>query len=65
VNNGDEVIEKLISELETKGEITIKSGSNELFIQAVDDKEVYAYVSSTNREFKDSRDAVEWAMSEK
>jgi hypothetical protein len=38
------------------------AGSEELFIQSVDDKEGYAYVSSTNREFRDSREAAEWVI---
>jgi hypothetical protein len=54
-------IDKIINALETEGEISVTAGSEELFIQSVDDKEGYAYVSSTNREFRDSREAAEWA----
>ena len=53
---------ELIEVLETKGEISITDGINELFIQTVDDKEGYSYVSSTNKEFGSSREAVEWAI---
>ena len=53
---------ELIEVLETKGEISITDGINELFIQTVDDKEGYSYVSSTNKEFGSSQEAVEWAI---
>ncbi|WP_238884053.1 hypothetical protein [Clostridium sp. YIM B02551] len=52
----------LIDTLETKGEITITDGVKELFIEAVDNKEGYSYVSNTNEEFGSSREAVEWAI---
>lgn len=56
------VLDKLIDSLEAKGEISITDGINELFIATVDDKEGYSYVSSTNKEFASSREAVEWAV---
>ena len=55
-------INKIASELEAKGEVSVLAGSEELFIQSIDDKEGYSYVSSTNREFRDSREAAEWAI---
>jgi len=58
------IVDKLIDTLEAKGEISFNDGSKELFIQTVDDKEGYSYVSSTNQEFVSSRDAVEWAVEE-
>jgi 3-isopropylmalate dehydratase small subunit len=54
--------DELINSLEANGEISIINGTNELFIQNVDDKEGYSYVSSTNEEFGSSREAVEWAI---
>ncbi|MBM7871245.1 hypothetical protein JOC70_002743 [Clostridium pascui] len=61
---GKIIIDKLIDTLEAKGEISFNDGTKELFIQTVDDKEGYSYVSSTNEEFISSRDAVEWAVEE-
>lgn len=55
-------IQELINTLEAKGEISINDGNESVFIQSVDDKEGYTYVSSTNKEFKDSREAVEWLV---
>lgn len=58
----EKIIDKLIDTLEAKGEISFNDGAKELFIQAVDDKEGYCYVSSTNEEFISGREAVEWAI---
>jgi hypothetical protein len=55
---------KLIDTLESKGEVIITDGVKELFIEAVDDKEGYSYVSNTNEEFGNSSEAVEWALKE-
>ncbi|WP_160671022.1 hypothetical protein [Clostridium sp. C8-1-8] len=55
-------LDELTESLEEKGEISITDGINELFIEAIDDKEGYSYVSSTNEEFDNSREAVEWAV---
>lgn len=56
------MLDELIDTLEAKGEISITDGIKELFIETVDDKEGYSYVSSTNEEFGSSREAVEWAI---
>lgn len=56
------MINELINTLEEKGEISINDGTEEFFIQNVDDKEGYSYVSSTNEEFESSRAAVNWAI---
>ncbi|WP_097028295.1 hypothetical protein [Clostridium peptidivorans] len=56
------MINELINALEAKGEISINDGTEEFFIQNVDDKEGYSYVSSTNEEFASSRAAVNWAI---
>ncbi len=56
--------EELVEVLEEDGELSIYNGAKELFIQTVDDKEGYSYVSSTNEEFGSSREAVEWAINE-
>lgn len=53
---------QLVNELETNSEITIKCGNEEIFIQSVDDKEGYSYVSSTNEEFRNSEEAVKWVV---
>lgn len=56
--------EELVDVLEEDGEISIYNGEKEFFIQTVDDKEGYSYVSSTNQEFGSSREAAEWAINE-
>lgn len=56
--------EELTNALEENGELSLYNGSKELFIQAIDDKEGYSYVSSTNEEFGNSKEAVEWAVNE-
>jgi hypothetical protein len=56
--------EELVDVLEEDGELSIYNGAKELFIQTIDDKEGYSYVSSTNEEFGSSREAVEWAINE-
>lgn len=56
------MIEELIDTLETNGEISMTNGVKELFIESVDDKEGYSYVSSTHEEFGSSKEAVEWAI---
>lgn len=56
--------EELVDVLEEDGELSIYNGAKELFIQTVDDKEGYSYVSSTNEEFGSSREAVEWTINE-
>lgn len=56
--------EELVNVLEEDGELSIYNGVKELFIQNVDDKEGYSYVSSTNEEFGSSREAAEWAINE-
>lgn len=56
--------EELANVLEEDGELSIYDGEKELFIQSVDDKEGYSFVSSTNEEFSNSREAIEWAINE-
>lgn len=56
------MVEEMAETLENSGEITMSSEEMELFIQSIDDKEGYAYVSNTNKEFEDAREAIEWAV---
>lgn len=56
------IIQEIAKKLENNGEITLTGEDLEIFIQSVDDKEGYAYVSSTNKEFEDSLEAIEWAV---
>jgi uncharacterized protein YwgA len=56
------LIEEMSQSLGNNGEITISGEELELFIQSVDDKEGYAYVSNTNKEFETSKEAIEWAV---
>lgn len=58
----EQIIEEMVELLEDNGEISIIGEDLEIFIQSVDDKEGYCYVSNTNKEFDDSRDAIEWAV---
>ncbi|MBK1811159.1 hypothetical protein JHL18_11010 [Clostridium sp. YIM B02505] len=62
MKKNQKLIDELINSLETKGEISLTNNTNELFIESVDDKEGYSYVSSTNEEFGTSKDAVEWLV---
>lgn len=54
--------EELVDTLEVNGTISMTDGIKELFVESVDDKEGYSYVSSTNEEFGSSREAIEWAL---
>ena len=56
------LIEEMSQALGNNGEITISGEELEIFIQSVDDKEGYAYVSNTNKEFETSMEAIEWAV---
>lgn len=56
------IIAELIEALEDQGEITLTGEDNEIFIQTVDDKEGYCYVSNTNKEFEDAKEAIDWAV---
>lgn len=56
------LIEEMVDSLEINGEIRLSSEEQELHIQSVDDKEGYSYISSTNKQFDDSREAIEWAV---
>lgn len=54
--------ENLINILAENGEISMSNGKEELFIESIDDKEGYSYVSSTNKEFGSSKTAIVWAI---
>jgi hypothetical protein len=56
------LIGEMSQALGNNGEITISGEELEIFIQSVDDKEGYAYVSNTNKEFETSMEAIEWAV---
>lgn len=56
------LIEEMKDALEMNGEIRLCSEERELNIQSVDDKEGYSYISNTNKQFDDSREAIEWAV---
>lgn len=58
------LMEEMIESLEINGEIRLCGDEQELNIQSIDDKEGYSYISSTNKKFDDSREAVEWAVGE-
>jgi hypothetical protein len=56
------MVEEMAEILENSGEITIRGEDLEVFVQSVDDKEGYAYVSNTHKEFETSMEAIEWAV---
>ena len=56
------LIEEMSQALGNNGEITLNGEELEIFIQSVDDKEGYAYVSNTNKEFETCKEALEWAV---
>lgn len=53
---------EMVDVLESKGELRVVSEDMEIIIQSVDAKEGYSFVSNTNEEFEDSREAVEWTI---
>jgi hypothetical protein len=55
-------MEEMITVLENNGGIRLSSGVGDVFIESIDDKEGYSYVSDTGEEFDNSRDSVEWAV---
>lgn len=58
----EQLVEEMIDMLDENGEIRLSSTDQEVYIQAIDDKEGYAYVSDTNEEFGTSKEAIEWAV---
>lgn len=56
------VMEEMIEALEINGEIRLSNEEQELTIQSIDDKDGYSYISSTNKQFDDSREAIEWVI---
>ena len=58
---GDDFIQEMIEGLQQNGEIRLTDGIREISIQAFEDEEPL-YVSSTNKEFDDAEEAVQWAV---
>jgi hypothetical protein len=59
---GNQVMEEMIEALENNGEIRLSSGEADVFIESIDDKEGYSFVSNTGEEFDNGRDSIEWAV---
>jgi hypothetical protein len=57
-----QAMEEIITVLENNGGIRLSSGQEDVFIESIDDKEGYSYVSDTGEEFDSSRDSIEWAV---
>jgi hypothetical protein len=58
----DQIIEEIVDLLDNNGEVRISGDGSDIFIESVDDKEGYAYISNTNKEFESSHEAIEWAV---
>lgn len=58
----NETVEEMINTLEENGELRLSGYDADIYIQSVDGKEGYSFVSNTNDEFDSSREAVEWAV---
>jgi len=56
------IVEEMVELLEANEEIRVTDGSEDVFIQSVDDKEGYSFVSSTHEEFLSSREAIGWVV---
>lgn len=56
------LIEEMVEALEINGEIRLCNEEQELLIQSIDNKDGYSFISSTNKQFDDSREAIEWAI---
>lgn len=58
----EQVKEEMTDILNENGEIRFTGYDNDIYIQSIDEKEGYSFVSNTSEEFDSSRDAVEWAV---
>ncbi|SCN23257.1 hypothetical protein N3C_1214 [Clostridium sp. N3C] len=58
---GDEIIQEMIEGLQQNGEIRLTDGLREISIQALEEVETL-YITSTNREFDDAEEAVQWVV---
>lgn len=58
---GDEIIQEMIEGLQQNGEIRLTDGLREISIQALEEGETL-YITSTNREFDDAEEAVQWVV---
>lgn len=62
IDKNHATLAKCINELDETGFVSINYGKREIFIQSVDDKEGYSFVSNTNEEFANSEAAIKWAF---
>lgn len=57
-----QLVAEMTEILNENGEIRFVGYEGDVFIQSIDDKEGYSYISSTNEGFDSSKDAIEWAL---
>lgn len=55
-------MDKMIEYLENNGEIRFVNPDVDIYIQSIDPKEGYAYITQDGTEFDNSFEAVEWAV---
>lgn len=58
----EQLVGEMIDILDENGEIRLSNIDLEVYIQSIDDKEGYSYISDTNDEFGTSKEAIEWAV---
>ncbi len=60
----NEILDEMSNTLEENGELRLSSYDLDIYIQSVNNKEGYLYVSNTNDEFDNSKEAVKWAVNQ-
>jgi hypothetical protein len=58
----DKMIKEMMKAVEKNGAIKLSGLEGDFYIQSIDDKEGYSYVTSDNREFEYLEDAMGWAL---
>lgn len=58
----DRAMDKMAVSLEEKGEIKFFSADMNVYIQSIDSKEGYSYITPGGNEFDSSHEAVQWAI---
>lgn len=58
----ERAMDKMINSLDTNGEIRFISADRDIYIQSIDPKEGYSFITQDGTEFDSSWEAVEWAV---
>lgn len=60
--DNDKAMAKMIDSLEINGEIRFFNTDMDIYIQSIDSKEGFSYITRDGIEFDSSQEAVEWAV---